>query len=90
MPILANLYFLVVNLVSYCGNRNPLNAYATHSVIKSLYFSLSLTIYKWYTYFCGVVYIQFMFHCLKGPLVFKGGYDTCTKNKDKTKNKETK
>ena len=34
VPILANICYLVVNLVSYCGKHNPLNADTTCSVIK--------------------------------------------------------
>ena len=38
VPILANLFYLVVNLVSYCGKHNPLNAYTYINAYKIIVF----------------------------------------------------
>ena len=37
VPILANLCYLVVDLVSYCGKHNPLNTLLKHVIERSIW-----------------------------------------------------
>ena len=60
VPILANLCYFVVNLVSYCGKHNPLNAYATCSVM----FCFVLFCFVLFCFVFFVFVFVFVFVCL--------------------------